>query len=155
MQLIEQLCNELPNVPQYFIPLKLLLEKAKELPLLRMNSEKIKCLDILPQYLDLLGMQYLIKNRQEIVLYHKLLGNIILLELYEEHSYCTATIILSLLTSTPEINAITKEMLTSALEISYLPSTIALLLSDANENLYKILLKIAIELSLLSPKLCK
>lgn len=71
--------------------------------------------------------------------------------------YQVAKILLSLLTgksvkNCPEIN---KNMIMPAVEKSYLPFIISELLLEAEDGYYEILLKVGIELTLLSPKICK
>lgn len=53
MEMLEKLVEDLPNVPQYHIPLQLLFEHAENLPLLRCSSEMLKYGDVLKEYFNL------------------------------------------------------------------------------------------------------
>lgn len=66
--------------------------------------------------------------------------------------YQVAKILLSLLQSEPTNNSnqINKNMIIPAIEKSNLPVVISELLLDADEHFYKLLLKVAIELSMIS-----
>lgn len=66
-----------------------------------------------------------------------------------------ANILLSLLKSNPSKNSmeIPKSMIITAAENSYLPVVIVDLLYYVDDDLYKLLLKVALQLGMLSPKI--
>lgn len=53
MELLEKLVEDLPNMPQYHIPLQLLFARAENLPLLRCSSDILKYEDVLKDYFNL------------------------------------------------------------------------------------------------------
>lgn len=55
MEFAEKILVNVADVPQFQIPLQLFLEKARQLPLLKVSSEKLTYIDTLCEYFDFWG----------------------------------------------------------------------------------------------------